>query len=57
MTTVALLFSFKQYMIIIVIIIILFKSGNMANKHKQKTYRQTGRQYIIRKEKNAIQDV
>ena len=31
--------------VIIIIVIILFKSGNMARKHKQETYRQTDRQY------------
>jgi len=33
------------YTIFIIIIIILFKSGNKAHKYKQGTYRQTDRQY------------
>jgi len=37
---------------LIIIIIILFKSGNMAHEQKQETCRQTDS-----KEKNAIQDV
>jgi len=30
---------------VIIIIIILFQSGNKAHKRKQETYRQTDRQY------------
>jgi len=43
----------------IIIIIILFQSGNKAQKHKQETHRQTDRQYISKKkkEKKAIQAV
>jgi len=39
------LVSFGQVGVRFLIIIILFKLGKMAHKHKQETYRQTDRQY------------